>query len=225
PASSSSILITPGRSRRNITGTNAIDDGDPRDRKNKGKAVAYNADEDDEQGDENTPLLGEEAEAPPQKPIGLTTFNRIFQRRSHEPVILNVLTPTKVEGPIRVEPKVYFANERTFFSWMRFSVLLGTLSLGLFNAATVENKTAMLFGAVYAFISVGVLIYSLLQYNKRNKMINGRYPGPYDDPIGPTFVCLSIFVAVGLNFYLKFAPRMIEGGETVNNTVMFTIQE
>src|SRR5205814_5440032 len=102
-------------------------------------------------------------------------------KRFPETVILppNVRIPRKIITPIRVEPKVFFANERTFFSWMRFSVLLGTFSLALFNAGGADDKVGKTCGLIYAIISIIVLIYSLVKYNKRLTMINNRDPGPY----------------------------------------------
>lgn len=46
--------------------------------------------------------------------------------------------PRKV--PVRVEPKTYFANERTFLSWINMSVTLGSIS----SALTVfgDNESA-----------------------------------------------------------------------------------
>lgn len=39
----------------------------------------------------------------------------------------------RIALPIRVEPKVAFANERTFLSWLHFTVVLGGLAVGLLN--------------------------------------------------------------------------------------------
>nr|CAG8433915.1 7406_t:CDS:2 [Entrophospora candida]CAG8436361.1 5586_t:CDS:2 [Entrophospora candida] len=193
--------------------------------RNKGKAVeVYNPDEEGENIiDENAPLLGGEegGEEGQQESIVLKTFNKLFHRRSHsktKSVILppNVRIPQVINTQIRVEPKVYLANERTFFSWMRFSVLLGSFALALFNASGTENKAGKFCGVLYALISVSVLIYSLIKYNKRTKMINERKPGPYDDIVTPIIVCIALFIAVGLNFYLKL-PRVIESSrENVN---------
>ena len=41
--------------------------------------------------------------------------------------------PRPVVTPVKVEAKVWFANERTWISWLRASLLLGTLALALFN--------------------------------------------------------------------------------------------
>jgi len=170
--------------------------GDRRDRKNKGKAVDHNSIEEEEAAhsfeDEE-----EEEEDDQQKPIGLKTFRKLFRRRkrtSSESVILppNVNIPRKIITPVRVEPKVFFANERTFFSWMKFSILLGTFSLALFNADD-DDKVGKMSGFIYAVISVVMLIYSLIKYNKRLTMINNREPGPYDDLYAPPFVCGALF--------------------------------
>ncbi|KAI9687009.1 MAG: vacuolar transporter chaperone [Bogoriella megaspora] len=39
----------------------------------------------------------------------------------------------KIHVPVRVEPKVYFAAERTFLSWLEFSILLGSIAAALIN--------------------------------------------------------------------------------------------
>jgi uncharacterized membrane protein YidH (DUF202 family) len=37
--------------------------------------------------------------------------------------------PRKV--PVKVEPKVYFANERTFLAWLHMAVTLATISMAI----------------------------------------------------------------------------------------------
>ena len=39
----------------------------------------------------------------------------------------------RIALPVKVEPKVAFANERTFLSWLHFTVVLGGLAVGLLN--------------------------------------------------------------------------------------------
>ena len=39
------------------------------------------------------------------------------------------LSPLQI--PVKVEPKVYFANERTFLSWMNMSVTLASISMAI----------------------------------------------------------------------------------------------
>lgn len=42
---------------------------------------------------------------------------------------LNSAKPRKV--PVKVEPKVYFANERTFLAWLHMAVTLATISMAI----------------------------------------------------------------------------------------------
>lgn len=112
-----------------------------------------------------------------------------------------VKIPKKVTTSIKVEPKVFFANERTYFSWMRFGTMLTTFSLALFNAGDAVGKIS---GIVYTLIAISTLIYGVGMYYRRRELIRARKAGPYDDLMGPTIICLALMGAVGLNAYLKF---------------------
>ncbi|PVZ99674.1 hypothetical protein BB558_004313 [Smittium angustum] len=82
----------------------------------------------------------------------------------------------KLAVPVRVEPKVFFANERTFLSWLNFSVLLGTISLGLVNFG---DKRIRIAGFGFTTVSIIFMVYSLHLYQRRATMILNREPGPY----------------------------------------------
>lgn len=47
----------------------------------------------------------------------------------------------RIALPVRVEPKVSFANERTFLSWLHFTVVLGGLAVGLLNFGDKVRRT------------------------------------------------------------------------------------
>ena len=51
----------------------------------------------------------------------------------------------------KVEPKVFLASERTFFSWIRVSLLLGSFGLALFNSGDGLGRAM---GLTYAGISL-----------------------------------------------------------------------
>jgi len=48
----------------------------------------------------------------------------------------------RIALPVRVEPKVSFANERTFLSWLHFTVVLGGLAVGLLNFGDKVRQTS-----------------------------------------------------------------------------------
>ncbi|KAJ3285092.1 hypothetical protein HDU79_007608 [Rhizoclosmatium sp. JEL0117] len=107
----------------------------------------------------------------------------------------------KVMAPLRIEPKVYFANERTFLSWLHFCIVLGGLALGLLNFG---DRVGQISGLVFTLVAMVFMVYSVSMFQKRADMIRRRDPGPYDDTSAPVVLCVVLFVAIGLNFYLKF---------------------
>ncbi|ORZ32811.1 VTC domain-domain-containing protein [Catenaria anguillulae PL171] len=103
--------------------------------------------------------------------------------------------------PVRVEPKVFFANERTFLAWMHFSSVIAGLALGLLNFG---DRIAQIAGIIFTINAMGIMMYGLYLFLWRAEKIRNREAGPYDDRGGPTFVVLTLFFAMSINFYLKF---------------------
>ncbi|KIK99957.1 hypothetical protein PAXRUDRAFT_130940 [Paxillus rubicundulus Ve08.2h10] len=112
-----------------------------------------------------------------------------------------VCVPKKVATSLKVEAKVWFANERTWVSWLNLAVLLGTLALALFNAS--HEPVARRFAYVYAAISIGVVVYGFYLYQSRITMIRKRDPGHYDALVGPMVVSALLFFAVLANFVIR----------------------
>ncbi|KAJ3739252.1 hypothetical protein DFH05DRAFT_537060 [Lentinula detonsa] len=112
-----------------------------------------------------------------------------------------VRIPKKIKTPVRVEGKVWFANERTWVSWLNLAVLLGTLALALFNSS--KDTVARNFAYTYAVISVGVLIYGYVLYQHRITLIRRRDPGHFDALAGPVIVSILLFFAVLANFLIR----------------------
>ncbi|KAF9512332.1 hypothetical protein BS47DRAFT_1284189, partial [Hydnum rufescens UP504] len=84
--------------------------------------------------------------------------------------------------PVRVEPKVFFANERAFLSWLRFTVVLGGLSVGLLNFG---DKVRAAPRGMFSFIGMAIMVYALVTYHWRASAIRRRDAGPYDDHLDP----------------------------------------
>ncbi|KAI7891580.1 VTC domain-containing protein [Mucor mucedo] len=107
----------------------------------------------------------------------------------------------KQKVKVRVEPKVFFANERTFIAWLQFCALLLTVALNLLNFGDTISRTV---GGIFIGLSAGIAIYALYRFEKRAWMINRRIDGRYDDIWGPAVLCLLLVVALIVNFYLRF---------------------
>ncbi|KAF7771693.1 hypothetical protein Agabi119p4_6004 [Agaricus bisporus var. burnettii] len=120
-----------------------------------------------------------------------------------------VRVPKKVRTPVRVEGKVWFANERTWVSWLNISVILATLSLALFNAS--RDDIATLFAYIYAVISICTLVYGWAIYQYRITLIRRRDPGHFDSPAGPVILSIALFFAVLSNFVIRVRDLRSKG--------------
>lgn len=94
---------------------------------------------------------------------------------------------------VRVEPKVFFANERTFISWLQFCALLLTVALSLLNFG---DNTSRIIGGIFIGLAAAVAIYALYRFEKRAWMINRRVDGRYDDLWGPAVLCTLLVGAL-----------------------------
>ncbi|KAJ7707498.1 hypothetical protein B0H17DRAFT_1032889 [Mycena rosella] len=112
-----------------------------------------------------------------------------------------VRVPKKIATPVRVEGKVWFANERTWVAWLNIAVLLGTLALALFNSS--KDPIARNFAYLYALISVAVLIYGYVLYQHRITKIRKRDPGHFDMILGPVIISTLLFLAILANFMIR----------------------
>ncbi|KAI8359843.1 VTC domain-containing protein [Choanephora cucurbitarum] len=68
----------------------------------------------------------------------------------------------KVKGK---DPKTFFANERTFLSWLQFCALLLTVALNLLNFG---DSVSRIVGGVFIGLAGGVAIYALYRFEKRS---------------------------------------------------------
>ena len=90
------------------------------------------------------------------------------------------------KAPIKIEPKVFFANERTFLAWMHLSVMLAGASIAILAfAEDTDNPLSQLYGVILLPVAIAFIVYSMYQYARRAAMIRTRHPGPYEDTVGP----------------------------------------
>ncbi|KAJ5710666.1 hypothetical protein N7488_004822 [Penicillium malachiteum] len=110
----------------------------------------------------------------------------------------------KDTGPVRVESKVWLANQRTFIKWLHISILLSSLSLGLYNAAGKHNQIAHALAVVYTFFALFSAAWGWYMYEKRSRLIRQRSGKDLDNLFGPMVVCVGLAVALVLNFAFKY---------------------
>ncbi|KAH9815001.1 hypothetical protein DFH28DRAFT_288710 [Melampsora americana] len=113
--------------------------------------------------------------------------------------------PKPIVNPSRIEPKVWFANERTWLNWCRTGLLLGTFGIALVNCS--PSTGARLLGVVYTLIAVGTISYGWIVYQKRIRMIKDKFPGHFDELLAPILIALALFLAILLNFIFRAIDR------------------
>uniref|UniRef100_A0A7S2P5P1 DUF202 domain-containing protein n=1 Tax=Leptocylindrus danicus TaxID=163516 RepID=A0A7S2P5P1_9STRA len=104
--------------------------------------------------------------------------------------------------PIKVEPKVYFANERTFLSWLHTSIILAATSISIVSFSQ-SNPWSQIYGILLLPCAIAFILYALRQYTRRAKMIKRREPGPYEDLWGPTVLALMLMMSITVSFFVK----------------------
>jgi len=115
--------------------------------------------------------------------------------------LLQTAPGKRIALPTRVEPKVFFANERTFLSWLNFTVILGGLAVGLLNFG---DQVGQISAGIFTLIAMGAMIYALFTFHWRAKSIRRRGQAGFDDRYGPTVLALALLAAVVVNFVLRF---------------------
>ncbi|KAK4157850.1 vacuolar transporter chaperone 4 [Chaetomidium leptoderma] len=114
----------------------------------------------------------------------------------------------KIYVPVRVEPKVYFAAERTFLGWLEYSIYIGTIAVTLLNFSTQHGNTASFVAAgAFTLLALLSLCYSVVIYLYRSSAIRTRRVAQYYDQWGPNVLCGALFVAVALNFAFEGKNR------------------
>mmetsp|Transcript_49922 Transcript_49922/g.114443 ORF Transcript_49922/g.114443 Transcript_49922/m.114443 type:complete len:642 (-) Transcript_49922:22-1947(-) len=95
-----------------------------------------------------------------------------------------------VTGKLVVEPKVYFANERTFLVWGSLCTQLGSISVGIL-AISFHRPQVMRVGVILMALTFVFFLYALIVFQRRAHGLRVRSTeAPYDDRFGPTMVRL-----------------------------------
>jgi uncharacterized membrane protein YidH (DUF202 family) len=103
-------------------------------------------------------------------------------------------------APQKANPKVFFANERTFLSWLSFTLLLGALAIGLLN---FSDDIGQISAGVFTILAMAVMIYALYGYHDRANRLQKKEYGDYSDRYAPAVLTVLMIAAVSVNFYCK----------------------
>lgn len=134
-------------------------------------------------------------------PAGL---KNLFKKSKTIFVRKEVTTTTNSRGrpiPTKAPPaKTYFANERTFLHWLKFTLLLGALAIGLLN---FSDKIGRISACIFTVLSMSVMIYALYKYHERADRVERNELGDFSDKYGPAVLTLFLVAAIAINMIRK----------------------
>lgn len=107
----------------------------------------------------------------------------------------------KIAVPVRVEPKVYFATERTFLSWLSISLVFGATAHTLMNYG---DLVSLITASCFYATAILTILYSSGVYIFRVFSIRSKRAAMYDDQWGPRLVCTALALSVGISFIFRY---------------------
>ena len=131
----------------------------------------------------------------------------------------------KIAIPVRIEPKVYFANERTFLAsllfhrhgvlctdsvgsqkWLHFAVLISSIATTLLNFVPPDDTRGLISAGLFTLAALLSIAYSAIIFVYRALRLRARSAeGLYYDKYGPTILCFVVLAALAVNVGLRLA--------------------
>ncbi|KAI8878446.1 hypothetical protein K501DRAFT_304805 [Backusella circina FSU 941] len=100
-----------------------------------------------------------------------------------------------------IEPKLFFANERTFIHWLQFAAQILSAALVLLNFG---DLISIISGGTFFGISLVLSLYAFGRYRYRAYQMSNTPHIRYDDIYGPIGLCVLVLGATLLNFVLRW---------------------
>jgi len=102
----------------------------------------------------------------------------------------------------KVEPKLFFANERTFLSWLNMAVVLSSMCIGIL-AFTKTDAYSQIYAMCLLPIALLFIIYAVRTFLIRGEKIRVRDVERWDDPFGPVLLTVLLIVVLVVQFILQ----------------------
>lgn len=118
--------------------------------------------------------------------------------------VIKPSTLIRQSGPVKVEAKVWLANERTFIRWLHVTSLLTALTFSIVSSAEATHFPELAMGTAYIYFGLtlfsGCWAYAI--YSKRLELIKMRSGTHLDGMFGPLVVGGALIVSLILEYYI-----------------------
>jgi len=126
-----------------------------------------------------------------------------------------VVAPTSIQ---KIEPKLFFANERTYLHWLHYAVVLSSIGSAVLSLSQDDpsEEWRQWYAMALLPISLAFCIYALHVFLWRQDQIKQRIPARWDDPMGPILLGSTVVVILIVQFFshlYEIARANIEEGE------------
>ena len=127
--------------------------------------------------------------------------------------------PSQIGGlavrSVKVEPKTFFANERTYLQWFSaatFVMGFGIALLEFSSQGQILGIVLIVYAGIMSLFALGVYYYRLRSILKHDKH------AIFYDVWGPPILSVGLFVAVGLGLLFDFLDDGVIGDAALQNT-------
>eukprot|EP00904_Undaria_pinnatifida_P006807 jgi/Undpi1/3256/HiC_scaffold_15.g06630.m1 len=132
-------------------------------------------------------------------PKGGKFLARQLSLRSFQQTVKNHANTINKASNVKVEPKTFFANERTFIQWISAAVFVYGVSTALFafDANSEENGITIASAAILSAVSLMILIYgAVIFYLRLDRLKNRKDSKVFADKWGPGMLAVGLFAAI-----------------------------
>lgn len=121
----------------------------------------------------------------------------------------------KNAGPLKIEPKVWLANERTFNRWLTVTAMLSTLTFIIYNSTDKSNfaGVAKAIATIYFVLTLFACGWGYYTFMERRKIIMERLSKHLDNVIGPLVIAVGLMAALIINFVFGWRQLKVDEGE------------
>jgi uncharacterized membrane protein YidH (DUF202 family) len=122
-------------------------------------------------------------------------------------------TAMRLSTPMKIEPKTFFANERTFLAWLHMAVTLGSISAALLGFSSdptsggedLAKNMVSLISLILLPVAIFMVGYALYVFTWRADNIAKKKAVNVDDRNGPLLLCGMVVLALSAIFLLSCA--------------------